>query len=221
MTLTILRMRSEDLGDRWDIQYHRAPTINIVEPAFSLGEIATIRRGYSARTEEYVTEEEKRKKVPYIRISDIHSRSVSGRSIKYILDKENIPGKARVETNEILFSITGTLGKVGLVSAAFEKAVASSQIAIIRARERYVNSEFLVRALEARYVKEQISRTQTGSFIKDLSLDQLKRLRVSVPDKVTQSAILLKLRALESEYEASKQTQDKVKHQIDSIFGGA
>lgn len=219
--MRILKIRAEMLGDRWDFRYHAKPTATSSRSTMALRAIATLRRGYSASTKEYVAEDAyNEKKVPYIRISDIVNRTISDKLVEYVLETPKIPRSARAKANEILISVAGTIGKVGLVSAQFAGAVVSSQLAILSPQEEYVSSNYLVRALESRFVKEQMLRVQTGAVIKHLPTGELGQLRVSIPDKATQLRILHEIQELESEYGTTPQYQEELENQIDSILEG-
>ena len=219
--MAILKVKASELGDRWDVRFHASPPISIPEPSVALQEIVTIRRGYSARTIEYVVQGRRGNVVPYLRITDLRNRTVSGTLVRYILNKSDIPRTARVNANEVLFSVAGTIGKVALVPAQFIGAVASGQLVILSPRDGRVHPEYLVRVLEAGYFREQLARVQTGSVIRHLSITELKRRRLTLPNKSTQIEIVEKLRNLEAEYEASIRTQNEIRNQIDSVLGDA
>ena len=218
--MTVLRIHASQLGERWDVGFHTGPAISIPDPALPLSHVVDIRRGHSVSAKEYVGPETQRKVVPYIRISDLAKHTISKDSIKQIIDSENIPETARTNTGDVLFSIAGTIGKTAIVTPSFHRAVASSQIAILTPKDDHVYPEFLVRILEAKYVKSQLLRAQTGSFIRHLPLNELKRIRISVPSKEDQATIIQKMRDLETELEKSKEAQDKIKTELDSILGG-
>ena len=211
----IISVKASLLGSRWDTHYHLTPEVSISQPTHVLGEITKIRRGISIPASKYVGKGDG--VAPYVRIADLSHGSISARNVKYVHLK-GVPARAMIRPREVLFSITGTLGKTALVPRSFDRAIVGSQIAILDPNERYVHPEFLARVLRSKHVKDQISRVQTGCIIKHLPVSEIARLRVRIPPVEAQREILGKIRRLESDYEVARESLARIEERLEKLL---
>jgi type I restriction enzyme M protein len=168
-----------------------------------LGELVEVVRGVSAPSEySRHYKDVQLTPSPYIRISDIINGKISYDKTRFVDGKRihNIE-KYRVKERDILLSIRGTIGKVGLVGRELNNGIASSQIVILRISNNLVEPEYLYYILTSSYVQEQMQRLKTGSFINALSLNDLKSVDVPIHPLPQQRKIIEKMRKLEKEYD--------------------
>lgn len=84
---------------------------------------------------------------------------------------------ARLSEGDILLSVGGTIGRVAIVGATEEDAVASSGLAVVRCGERLTN-DYLGGLLRTRPYQDWLSAQATGTSIRHLSVRTLRRLKI-------------------------------------------
>jgi len=190
------------MGERLNPEYHltNAPTIGC-----SLNAIARVRRGKSISLKTHSDH----RGIPYVRIADLNRETVSIQNVKRV--QRDLPqlDKAKIKENDLLFSIRGTIGKVAIVPRRLEGAIASSNLAILTTKEESVEKKFLLLALQSRYVKDQINRFATGTTIRQLSTNDLGKLRIIIPPNSTQLELVRKVEQLRKESH-SKQAEQQL-----------
>lgn len=102
-------------------------------------------------------------------------------------EHENYLKRSRLEKNDILFSIAGTLGRVAPVDENILPANTNQALAILR--NYNFNKQFLLTSLSGRIVKEYIRKNPTIGAQPNISLKQVGDLPISFPSLPEQSAI--------------------------------
>jgi hypothetical protein len=205
---------STQLGDRWNVEFHRQSSPPNGRP---LSAFALIRHGTSIRSSDYIAADSDG--LPYIRISDLAKGTVTRDSVKYV-PTGGVSALARAKTRDVLFSLTGTIGKTAVVPKELDGAVVSSQLAIIRPDERVAVSGFLARILASKKVKEQIKRFQTGAIIEHISIKDLRELLISLPSVEDQKSVLARIEELESSSQVLIENQRRLQERIETILEG-
>ena len=113
--------------------------------------------------------------IPFIRANNIKDNKVIWNDIIYISkEKHSTLLKGHLKKNDVLFTVRGILGHVGIVGEDFENANINAQIALLRADDKYINPKYLMYSLNTNDVKSQIERNQTGTTLKQLPISRLK-----------------------------------------------
>ncbi len=98
--------------------------------------------------------------------------------------------RSQLKENDILFSIAGVLGRVGIVSKEVLPANTNQALAIIRPNiDGEVDIKFLFYCLHAEYVTEAINQLQVGVAQANLSLENVEGLRLALPPLSEQQRI--------------------------------
>ncbi|MYG94423.1 MAG: hypothetical protein F4138_05465 [Acidimicrobiia bacterium] len=95
--------------------------------------------------------------------------------------------RSRVQGGEVLLSIKGTIGKVGLVPRAFRGNI-SRDIALLRPNAK-VKSAYLAHFLQSHEGQRRLRRIAVGTTRAELSIHALRDVPVSVPDSSEQCLI--------------------------------
>ena len=103
--------------------------------------------------------------------------------------------RSRVRPGDVLLSIKGTLGRVGVVPSHFTGNI-SRDIALIRPTPR-VRSQYLAQMLQSTIGQRLLSLAQVGTTRGEISIAPLRRIVVSLPDIEEQQR-------LEASFEASE-----------------
>lgn len=130
-------------------------------------------------------------------------------------DAHKMMNRSVVRAGDILISITGYLGKVGLVPSYIKEANINQHIARVRPLEDRCNPAFVYYYLDTNPIKRWFDVIQTGQAYSQLSLEQIREIKVPVPQITEQQRIAEILTAQDKVIElkekrlAEKQRQKK------------
>ena len=111
--------------------------------------------------------------------------------------------------DDILFSKDGTVGITFTFKQDFYKIGLLSSIAIIRPNHEFLFSDFGAYALKSPNILMQITGWKTGTALRRITLDNLKRLKIMLPPLQEQQKIAEILSTVDKKLETLK--QEKVK----------
>lgn len=98
-----------------------------------------------------------------------------------VSDNNNALTQNRLLAKDIIFSIKGSVGKVGFLHDAKDNYIAGQSFVIIRLKEKTWTPEYLFRQLKSKDMQYYIERLSTGTFIQSLPIDYLKNLPLIPP----------------------------------------
>ena len=104
-------------------------------------------------------------------------------------DAHKMMNRSVVRAGDILISITGYLGKVGLVPSYIQEANINQHIARVRPFEDRCNPAFVYYYLDTNPIKRWFDVIQTGQAYPQLSLEQIREIKVPVPQITEQQRI--------------------------------
>lgn len=136
-----------------------------------LDDVCTIIRGEMVSSKEYL-DNDSFGGIPYLRI-----RNVTGNGLD-LMDCVRVPAKYARSIpmkGDIVFTVTGTIGKMGLV--VDEVFVPSGQVVILRCKEG-IDPEKLMKFLSKEEVRAQINGMTSGNVIRHLPRSSLSIIKV-------------------------------------------
>lgn len=99
--------------------------------------------------------------------------------------------RSQLKKNDILFSIAGALGRIGIVKEEILPANTNQALAIIRLNDESKEFvDYLARFFTSHIVTEEIEKLRIGAAQQNLSLTQLKNLSVPIPPLPEQQRIV-------------------------------
>lgn len=127
--------------------------------------------------------------VNFIKVENINSDNgeITSMSKISIEEHEGYLKRSKLEKNDIVFSIAGTLGRVSVVKSSILPANTNQALAIIRVKEGYI--PFLTTVLKGPTVEDFIKKNPTIGAQPNLSLEQVNNLDISYPSLVEQQKI--------------------------------
>ena len=135
---------------------------------------------------------------------------------RYVLE-EQIKNPTIAKRGDIIISIVGTIGKIGMMT--IDRAILSGHCAIIRPKKG-VNLPYLV-AVVSRLVLDICPDDEfLSGFSKKIDIEQLKALKVSLPKLIIQDHIvtmMAQILSLTMALEASKDTMEDHAQLIDLL----
>ena len=130
--------------------------------------------------------------IPYIRTGDMSGDelSINGllRTTSFIASKFV---RSKMQFGEIVFALRATIGKVLIVPKELDGANLTQGTARIAANEDIIKNDFLLWCLRMSYFNLQILQNQKGTTFFEISLTQLRRMKVYFPkDIIEQEGII-------------------------------
>lgn len=125
--------------------------------------------------------------ITFVKVENISNGKVSSESKISVDEHEGYLKRSRLEENDILFSIAGTLGRTAIVDKSILPANTNQALAIIRGYK--FNQNFLLTSLNGRVVSDYIRRNPTIGAQPNLSLEQVRNLNVWSPNTKEQQKI--------------------------------
>jgi type I restriction enzyme S subunit len=112
-------------------------------------------------------------------------------AIKYVKDIETAPlhrvstvlerpyARSRIKGGDVLISIKGTIGRVGVVPEGFSGNI-SRELARLRTKPEY-SAEYVAQQLEAELTQRRISQAVVGTTRLEFSIAALRKFKLAVP----------------------------------------
>lgn len=99
--------------------------------------------------------------------------------------------RSQLKENDILFSIAGALGRIGIVNKAIVPANTNQALAIVRlAKNSGISVSFLAKYFTSNIISAEIEKLKGGAAQQNLSLGQLNNLPIPLPPLPEQQRIL-------------------------------
>ncbi|MEH7612043.1 restriction endonuclease subunit S [Gottfriedia acidiceleris] len=138
--------------------------------------------------------------IPFISTKELNGKLIEpdGESKFITIEKFNSLRSGKLQNNDIIMSIRGSVGKVGIfkTSNKYQTGFINAQLVILRCKEM-LNPEFLLLYTKSHVFKNALEKKITGSAQPQLSVKELRNVLCSLP---------------------SLEIQDRIVHQINSIM---
>ena len=97
--------------------------------------------------------------------------------------------KTQLELGDIVMSVRGTMGKIGLVEDNYVGANITANLLRLSPDKHRVTGEFLCWLMRSKYFNEALNSSAPQTTIKTITMPQLAKLRVALPPKPEQHKI--------------------------------
>lgn len=185
-----------------------------------LGDICNILNGYAFKSKKYVG-----KGIRVIRITNVQKGIIEDVDPKYydISEIDNLKNYMLKE-NDLLISLTGNVGRVGLMTKEFLPAGLNQRVGCLRIKDdRNVSIRYLYQCLNNNKFETECINNSNGIAQKNLSTEWLKNYIIPVPNIEIQQQIANKLEKIQKNIEAKKQQMkdfdELIKSQFVEMFG--
>ncbi|GAA8274457.1 hypothetical protein HpKG72_13110 [Helicobacter pylori] len=121
--------------------------------------------------------------------------------------------RSNLEKDDILFSGTGTIGKVSIIEKNPNNWAIKEGIYSIKPNKKIVFPRFLMFCLESSNIQNDIKNKSFGGIVKSIPMNDLKQIQIPIPPLNEQAAIANILSALDHEIASLKNK----KRQFDNI----
>lgn len=158
--------------------------------------------------------------IPFINAGHLINGTVSLSEMNYITEEKfNILSRGKIQKDDILFCLRGSLGKHAIVQNISKGAIASSLV-IIRCSE-YVLPAFVSYYLDDNSVLSSITKENTGSNQPNLSAKTMMRFQIPCPNISEQKRIVGILDAEFEKIDALKANAEKNLQNAIDLFQAA
>lgn len=138
--------------------------------------------------------------IPVIRNYNLVNGVIDTTNLSYVDEADYKVRTKRVvpQKDDILFSREAPIGNVGIVPEGF-KCCQGQRVVLLRPNLDMVIPKFLLYVLQSKTVREQTAKAEAvGSTVSNFNISGLKKLKVYLPEKSKQQAIIAKLDVISS-----------------------
>lgn len=179
-----------------------------------LGEVCDVLNGFAFKSNLYVD-----KGIRVIRITNVQKGFVSDNDPKYYpITEENKIKPYILKENDLLMSLTGNVGRVGLLKRDMLPAALNQRVACIRIREDSLSLKFLFYKLNSNDFENDCINNASGIAQKNMSTEWLKNVIIPIPIVNEQQQIVSELDMLSSVIEKQKAQIEELDKLAQSIF---
>ena len=185
-----------------------------------LGDICNILNGYAFKSKEYVEDG-----IRVIRITNVQKGNIEDNDPKYYdISKIEELKNYMLKENDLLISLTGNVGRVGLLSKKLLPAGLNQRVGCLRIKdERNVSVEYLYQYFNSYNFERDCINNSKGIAQKNLSTEWLKNYKVSIPNLNEQNRIVNELKKIQRlkklKEQQLKELNQLIKSQFVEMFG--
>jgi len=162
---------------------------------------------------EYINE----KGVLFVKVESINDQSIDHSKCAFINDEANEALKrSQLKEDDVLISIAGTLGRIGIVRSIDLPANTNQALAIIRPTKAII-PKFLAYSLSSETTKGAVDSGKRGVGLQNLNLKQIKGLRTVLPPLPEQKRIANKIETLQSKSKKAKKALETARPLLDKL----
>jgi len=196
-------------GDRYRVATDYS---NAKWPMVKLGEVAEILNGYAFKSEKYTN-----KGIRVIRITNVQKGEIVDDNPKfYAVNSSKEIEKFLLGKNDLLVSLTGNVGRVGLLQSDLLPAGLNQRVGCIRLiDDKKILINYLFHILNTNLFEDDCIRSASGVAQKNLSTEWLKKYQIPLPPLEIQEQIVAELDGYAGIIAGAKQITQKWKPKID------
>jgi type I restriction enzyme M protein len=119
-----------------------------------------------------------------------------------------------IQPNDIIMSISGTLGKVALVPPKAKRGIAWNRLAVFRIKEEWkekILPEYLLAICQTPQMEKTLSNQSSGTTVQNVRMDSLKNFLIPVPSLEEQTKIIAGLNKIKQSIQNAQQIVDNFK----------
>lgn len=183
--------------------------LNTKYPKVALGEITDILNGYAFKSENYVDDG-----IRVIRITNVQKGEIVDDNPKfYPVNTDEQIDKYKLYEGDLLMSLTGNVGRVGLLTRDLLPASLNQRVACIRAKSESINPRFLFYILNKDSFENECIQNSSGVAQKNLSTVWLSKYEIPLPPLDIQKEIVEQIEVKQKAIEGAKQVIENLERE--------
>jgi type I restriction enzyme, S subunit len=157
--------------------------------------------------------------VRFLRVQNIQDGKVNFSKDDLFIDDEtnNLLNRSKIKVGDLLITIAGTIGRTAIVHTTPERLNCNQAVAIVRLKDS-VHRPFIRYWLESSEAKNQIANSQVTATISNLSLSQVRNLKIPLPPLEQQRRIAAILDKADELRSKRRQAIEKLEQLLQSVF---
>ena len=179
--------------------------------SIKLSDVAEILNGYAFKSKNYVS-----KGIRVIRIANVQNGYICDeKPCFYPVETQEEIQQYMLREGDLLVSLTGNVGRVGILHKDMLPAALNQRVCCIRINENYVLTKYLYfYFMRSQFIRECISAS-SGVAQLNLSPNWLKKKNIPVPPIEEQRRIVSRIEELFSELDSAVETLQKTRQQLE------
>lgn len=149
----------------------------------ALGDLIEIQNGYAFKSDEYTDSGHF-----VMRIGNVQDGEISLNNPRYIRLTDQRLERFVLEEGDILISLTGNIGRVGVIRAQHLPAVLNQRVARITVKSQAIDRDFLFRFLSSRTFWAGLQDAGHGAAQQNVSTKEIESVLLTVPSRIVQRA---------------------------------
>ena len=179
-----------------------------------LGEVCEVLNGFAFKSDKYVEDG-----VRVIRITNVQHGYIEDNDPKfYPIDECERLNQYMLKEQDLLMSLTGNVGRVGLLDNKFLPAALNQRVACLRVKDKSVELKYLFHHLYSELFETRCIQSAKGIAQKNMSTEWLKEYSIPIPPFPEQSRIVEELDLLSNIIEKKRQQLSELDNLAQSIF---
>ena len=180
-----------------------------------LGDICDILNGFAFKSKEYQDSG-----IRVIRIKNVQNGYIEDKEPKYYgLEKKEEIVNYLLKEDDLLISLTGNVGRVGLLKKEMLPAALNQRVACIRVKDsKNISINYIFNILNNKNFEEQCIINSKGIAQKNLSTEWLKEYLINIPNYIEQVKISNKLDKVQDIINLRKKQIEELEELIKSQF---
>ena len=126
--------------------------------------------------------------------------------------------RSHIKKGDLLLTIAGTIGRTAIVEESFEGLNCNQAVAIIRLGESKILPQFLKRFIQSNNAQSQFNKGKVTATISNLSLGQIKKLKIPLPPFSEQKKIAAILDEADRLRQLNQQLLEEYEALTQSVF---
>ena len=179
-----------------------------------LGEVCAVLNGFAFKSGKYTDSGTR-----VIRITNVQKGFIVDDDPKYYPSREmqNL-NQYELRENDLLMSLTGNVGRVGLLQKELLPAALNQRVACLRIKDNTLSLKFLFHWLNSTVFEQDAIFSASGIAQKNLSTEWLKLYKIGIPSLSVQQHIVEELDLLSSIIEKKKAQLNELDNLVQSLF---
>jgi len=159
-----------------------------------LGDLIEIQNGYAFKSDDYTDEG-----YFVIRIGNVQDGEITLDNPRFIKLADKKLERFVLNKGDILVSLTGNIGRVGIIQDEHLPAVLNQRVARITRTRAEADREFVFRFLCSRAFRQELQEAGHGAAQQNVSTKEIQSVAISLPELREQRQIAIQLDALAAE----------------------
>lgn len=175
-----------------------------------IGDIAELINGYAFKSKNYVEQG-----IRVIRIANVQDGKIVDEQPCFYPEKngEDIE-KYILKKGDLLISLTGNVGRVGLLSESMLPAALNQRVGCIRLKDANIYMKYLFLYLRRKEFTQECIKASKGVAQLNLSTKWIENYKIPIPELVEQQRIVSKIEELFSSLDNAVETLNRTKEQL-------